>query len=88
MVKAESDSVHKYRGETMSFLGGNDLSRAEAAKFDVSYGIRGAVGSLVIQVGAEKAVLVGELVIEARGNKVLVDNLLTGERKNASVYFR
>src|SRR6184192_2171289 len=85
MVKPESDGIDKGRREAVSFFGRQELSRAEAAKFDVIHTVRCRVRGSIKQVCSIQAVFFRELMVGPSGNKVFVHNLLTSESEQGGV---
>jgi len=79
VVKPESDGIDKGGGEAVGFLGRNELSRAEAAKFYVIHTVWSRVRSSIKQISSIQAVALRELMVDPRGNKVFIHNLLTSE---------
>ena len=69
----------------MSLLQRQELSRAQSIELDVIQSVRRRVRSFVEHVCAEKTVIVGKLVIHARGEKVFVDNLLARKSKYSQI---
>src|SRR5260370_32379171 len=76
VVVAKANRIYKSRGEAVGLLSGHNLPRTQASEPDVTHRIRRAVWCPVEEIGTEQAVLVGELVVDARGDKVFVYDLL------------
>src|SRR5690349_3170778 len=85
MVKAEPDGTNKGRGEAMSFLGCDDLSRAEAAEFDVVHPVGSRVRGPVKQVSSIQTVFSRELMVDPSRHKIFIHNLLTSESEYGGV---
>jgi len=85
VVKAESDGIDKGGCEAVGFLGRQELSRAEAAQFDVIHAIWSRVRGPIKHVSSIQAVFFRELMVDARGNKVFIHNLLASESESGSV---
>src|SRR2546421_4218111 len=85
VVKPESDGIDKGRGEAVGFFGRQELSRAEAAKFDVIHTVWCRVRGSIKQVSSIQTVFFRELMVGPSGNKVFVHHLLTRESEQGRV---
>src|SRR5438552_16432594 len=77
--------ILKGRCEAVSLFGRHELSRAEAAKFDVVHTVWCRVRGSIKQVSSIQTVFVRELMVGPSGNKVFVHNLLTRESEQGGV---
>ena len=69
----------------MSLFHRNQLPRGQRSEQNIVQSVRGRVGGFVEHVRAEQAVVIGELVVYAGGEEVLVNHLLAGESEWSNV---
>src|SRR5437879_2235916 len=80
MVSSKADGITKARGEDVGLLYRSELPRGQCVELHVVQSIGRRIWSLVIHVGPEQAVAVGEPVVDTSSKEILVNHLLADER--------